>query len=62
MTRALRALGGTGDPHVQVGRIPVQMITGSGDGTPITGRLPITIPPHAPLGAGVRREARSVAR
>jgi beta-N-acetylhexosaminidase len=29
---------------------------------PISGRLPITIPPHAPLGAGVRREARSVAR
>jgi len=29
---------------------------------PITGRLPIAIPPYAPLGAGVRREARAAAR
>ena len=30
--------------------------------TPVTGRLPIMIPPHTPLGAGVRREARPAAQ
>lgn len=39
VTRALRALGDGSDPYLQVGRIPVRMITGSGDGTPVTGRL-----------------------